>query len=103
MRRFVSILLVYCLMFVPLAGIIRVFSRALAAGELWRKMIPPTSFFRSEQLDNLLAPIALYPDPLLAQVLLAATFVDQVQDAAAFLRANNPPDAIDEPIMGRGR
>ena len=30
--------------------------------------------FSPEQLDNLLAPIALYPDPLLAQVLLAATF-----------------------------
>src|SRR5580658_5977086 len=34
------------------------------------------------QLDNLLAPVALYPDPLLAQVLTAATFVDQVEIAA---------------------
>ncbi len=32
--------------------------------------------FSPDQLDNLLAPIALYPDPLLAQVLLAATFPD---------------------------
>lgn len=51
--------------------------------------------FSSEQLDNLLAPIALYPDPLLAQVLLAATFVDQVDEAARWVRAYNDPGAID--------
>jgi uncharacterized protein DUF3300 len=28
----------------------------------------------SEQLDSLVAPIALYPDPLLAQVLAASTY-----------------------------
>jgi len=42
----------------------------------------------AEQMDNLLAPIALYPDPLLAQVLPAATFVEQVDQAARWLRAN---------------
>jgi len=30
--------------------------------------------FRAEQLDQLLAPIALYPDALLAQILIAATY-----------------------------
>ena len=30
--------------------------------------------FRAEQLDQLLAPIALYPDALLAQILMAATY-----------------------------
>ncbi len=44
--------------------------------------------FSAEQLDNLLAPIALYPDPLLAQVIPASTFVDQVEQAARWLRAN---------------
>ena len=29
--------------------------------------------FTPEQLDQLVAPIALYPDPLLAQVLMAST------------------------------
>lgn len=43
--------------------------------------------YTPEQLDNLLAPIALYPDPLLAQVLLAATFADQVDEAARYVRA----------------
>src|ERR1700751_2533759 len=37
--------------------------------------------FSPEQLDNLLSPVALYPDPLLAQLLVAATFPDQVEEA----------------------
>ncbi|HEX7121394.1 MAG TPA: DUF3300 domain-containing protein [Gemmatimonadaceae bacterium] len=51
--------------------------------------------FTAEKLDSLLAPIALYPDPLLAQVLVAATFPDQIQEAAEFVRANGTDD-IDE-------
>jgi hypothetical protein len=35
-----------------------------------------------EQLDKLVTRIALYPDPLLAQVLVAATFSDQIPAAA---------------------
>ena len=35
-----------------------------------------------EQLDKLVARIALYPDPLLAQVLAASTFPDQIPEAA---------------------
>src|ERR1700683_3300323 len=41
---------------------------------------PPT--FAPDQLDKLTSRIALYPDPLLAQVLAAATFPDQIPDAA---------------------
>ncbi len=52
--------------------------------------------FSPEQLDNLVAPIALYPDPLLAQVLLAATFPDQIDEAARFVRANQDPGYIDQ-------
>ena len=52
--------------------------------------------FSPQQLDNLLAPIALYPDPLLAQVLVAATFVDQVDQAAHWMRAYNDTTAIDD-------
>jgi len=50
--------------------------------------------YAPEQLDNLLAPIALYPDPLLAQVLVAATFPDQIQNAAQRVRVYDP-DNID--------
>ncbi len=51
--------------------------------------------FSPDQLDNLLAPIALYPDPLLAQVLVAATFPDQIDDAARFVRADPNPGDVD--------
>jgi len=43
--------------------------------------------YSPDQLDNLLAPIALYPDPLLAQVLPAATFVDQIDEASRYVRS----------------
>jgi Protein of unknown function (DUF3300) len=41
--------------------------------------------FNAEQLDALLAPIALYPDPLLAQVLMASTFPLEVVTAARWI------------------
>jgi hypothetical protein len=46
--------------------------------------------YAAEELDSILAPIALYPDPLLAQVLPAATFADQIMDAAAKVKAQGP-------------
>jgi hypothetical protein len=45
---------------------------------------PP--IFRAEQLDQLLAPIALYPDPLLAQVLMAATYPLEIVRARRWLQ-----------------
>jgi hypothetical protein len=41
---------------------------------------PPT--YSPEQLDKMVSRIALYPDPLLAQVLAASTFPDQIPEAA---------------------
>lgn len=43
---------------------------------------PPPPSFPPQQLDSLVSRIALYPDPLLAQVLAAATFSEQIPDAA---------------------
>jgi hypothetical protein len=51
--------------------------------------LPQNAALSAEQMDNLLAPIALYPDPLLAQVFPASTFVDQIDQAARWLRGNN--------------
>ena len=42
----------------------------------------------AEQLDQMLAPIALYPDALLAQVLMAATYPLEVVEAARWSQAN---------------
>src|SRR5258708_6230508 len=41
------------------------------------------------QLDQMLAPIALYPDQLLTQLLMAATFPQQVVDAGKWLQDGN--------------
>ncbi|MBI2360668.1 MAG: DUF3300 domain-containing protein [Deltaproteobacteria bacterium] len=92
MRKTLALALVFC---VALLGLVA------------NSRIPPVTataqaqeYFSDEwlspkQLDNLLAPIALYPDPLLAQVLVAATFVDQVDEAARWMRVYNDPGAID--------
>jgi len=37
--------------------------------------------YTEAELDEMLAPIALYPDPLLAQMIPAATFFDQLEEA----------------------
>lgn len=60
---------------------------ATAADERWS----------NEELDNLLAPVALYPDPILAQVLVAATYPDQVLAAQAHVRAFGSQNIDDMP------
>ena len=42
--------------------------------------------FTRAQLDQMLAPIALYPDQLLTQMLMAATFPQQLVDAGRWLQ-----------------
>ena len=44
--------------------------------------------FRQEELDQMLAPIALYPDELLVQVLMAATYPLEVVRASRWVKAN---------------
>jgi hypothetical protein len=48
---------------------------------------PAPPLFGAEELDQLLAPIALYPDPLLAQVLMAATYPLEIVEAARWVQA----------------
>ena len=52
------------------------------------------------QLDQLMAPIALYPDSLVAQVLTASTFADQVNDADNWIHQNGgmPPAQLAEAV-----
>jgi hypothetical protein len=83
---------------------------AAAAGQDYTTAVPPTSLYESppveamapqtpvrlsdEQLDQMLAPIALYPDSLLAQILPAATYPLEVVMAWQWVKANpNPPEA----------
>ena len=87
MRRTITFCLLSCL-------IANVTLAAQAASRRATSYAPPAPVpqgagLSAEQMDNLLAPIALYPDPLLAQVLPASTFVDQIDQAARWLRSNN--------------
>ncbi|KAB0670400.1 DUF3300 domain-containing protein [Oryzomonas sagensis] len=52
--------------------------------------------FTAAELDDLLAPIALYPDPLLAQILPAATFSDQIDAAARYVGQYGQTARIDD-------
>jgi hypothetical protein len=44
--------------------------------------------FSQQELDQMLAPIALYPDPLLSQILMASTYPLEVVESARWSRAN---------------
>jgi hypothetical protein len=44
--------------------------------------------FSSEELEQIVAPIALYPDALIAQVLMAATYPLEVVSAARWVKSN---------------
>ncbi len=59
--------------------------------------VPPSGFaqdqptarqFRQEELDQILAPIALYPDSLLAQILMASTYPLEVVQADRWTKTN---------------
>ena len=47
---------------------------------------PPA--FKKEEIEQLVAPIALYPDSLVAQILMASTYPLEVVEAARWVKAN---------------
>jgi Protein of unknown function (DUF3300) len=49
--------------------------------------VPPAQLLTQAQLDQLVASIALYPDPLLAQILMASTYPLEVVEAARWVSA----------------
>jgi Protein of unknown function (DUF3300) len=75
--------------------------RALMRGLSWLFMVllaaPPSLIaqqsgqapvFKQEELDQILAPIALYPDSLIAQILMASTYPLEVVQADRFAKQN---------------
>jgi hypothetical protein len=48
----------------------------------------PAPLLNANQLDDLVAPIALYPDPLISQVLVASTYPLEVVEAYQWLQRN---------------
>src|ERR1041384_3812052 len=57
--------------------------------------------FNPAELDALLAPIALYPDPVLSNVPHASQYPDQVREAAQWTR-DNPQLQGDEALRALG-
>jgi len=49
---------------------------------------PQAALFRIEELEQLVAPIALYPDALLAQILMACTYPLEIVSAARWVEVN---------------
>ena len=63
-----------------------VVSAVLAGGQALRAQEPMA--YSGGQIDQMVAPIALYPDALVSQVLMAATFPDQVAEADQWIQTN---------------
>src|SRR5436190_8718390 len=49
---------------------------------------PSDKSFKPEELEALVAPIALYPDSLLSQILMAATYPIEVVQADRWVKGN---------------
>jgi uncharacterized membrane protein YgcG len=77
-------------------GIIEKCSRALVLVLGIMMAVPPGTFgqpadqpaFQQEELEQILAPIALYPDSLLAQILMASTYPLEVVQADRWAKQN---------------
>ena len=56
--------------------------------------------FKPEELEQIVAPIALYPDPLVAQIFMASTYPLEVIQAARFAKTNPnlKGDALNEEL-----
>jgi hypothetical protein len=78
-QQSVALLLCWCLV---LASVPEAF--ALQSGEL--PSLPQAAKQSSEQLQQLVAPIALYPDGLIAQVLAAATYPAEIVEAQKWMQ-----------------
>jgi hypothetical protein len=75
----------------PLVALLAVLGLALSI----QAQTPPGTGYTPEQLDQLMAPIALYPDPLIALILPAAADPSDLALAAQYVASNGDPAGID--------
>jgi hypothetical protein len=54
--------------------------------------------YKNEQLDQMLAPVALYPDSLLSQLLMAATYPSDFAEAADWVKAHQDVKGGDDAV-----
>jgi hypothetical protein len=83
MKKIARTLIVFVLLFSAFLG------QAEGAG------LSPAIAFSDQELDELLAPIALYPDPLLAVMLPASTYPAEIADADAWFKRGGTESGID--------
>ncbi|WP_407935207.1 DUF3300 domain-containing protein [Cupriavidus plantarum] len=57
-------------------------------GSVWAQGSDQTPTFKPEEIEALVAPIALYPDSVLTQALMASTYPLEVVQAARWVKAN---------------
>ncbi|MDR3569455.1 MAG: DUF3300 domain-containing protein [Syntrophobacteraceae bacterium] len=76
--RFCSVLTISVLLLAAPVGVLAQTSPSQEAGQT----------FSRAQIDQMLAPVALYPDSLLAQVLLASTYPTEVVEADRWVKAH---------------
>src|ERR1035438_6738145 len=70
-----------------------------AAPSVRAQVPPPMPVYQPQntvQLDQLLAPIALYPDPLIAQILPASTVPTQIVLDDRYVTGGGDPNQIDQ-------
>jgi hypothetical protein len=60
----------------------------LLAAQQPPELPPPNQALAPNQLDDLVAPVALYPDPLVSQILVAATYPLELVQALQWLQRN---------------
>src|SRR5436189_78259 len=78
-------------------------SRAQATAALNQPANPGAAHYTRQQIDQLVAPIALYPDQLLSQVLMAATYPQQIAEAAQWLEQDRVYVPVYNPTVVYGQ
>jgi uncharacterized membrane protein YgcG len=83
LKQSLSVLLSYCLVLTTAPGAL-----AYQADQTSTQLPVQSAKQTPAQLQQLVAPIALYPDALVAQILAAATYPDQVVEADRWVQQN---------------
>jgi hypothetical protein len=90
---------VACLLMASMAMPVAVFQAPAAAAQSAQPagaaQAPGADRLTPSELEELLGPIALYPDPLLANVLAAAVYPEEVVEAAKFIDGGGKAEQVD--------
>ncbi len=95
-KQILGSLLSMALLFATLPQNLPAYQDAQAPAQQTQQSQPPYVQQTPEQLQQLVAPIGLYPDSLVAQILAASTFPDQVVEADRWVQAH--PDLKGEDL-----